>query len=58
MPLTKFSRYTIEFPDGSRSRRFFKLKTSAKIFKKSKKLDKGKVIKVIFKSELNKKLKK
>lgn len=50
MAKTKFSRFQIEMPDGSRSSRTFRTKTGASAFKKLKSIKKGKVIKVTFTS--------
>lgn len=40
----------IELPDGSRTQKTFRTKKGAKFFKKRKKIEKGKVIKVTFRS--------
>ena len=50
MPLTKFDRYTIEFPGGARSSKMFRTRLTAVAHKKLKKLKDGKVIKVTFRS--------
>lgn len=52
MPLKKITRYEIVLPDGSSTLKKFILKSSALRFKKKKKIDEGKVRKVIFRSEL------